>query len=272
MASATGTKAKVKFSDPFADVDIAPVTIPGVAEHDKISVRVKDDSGEYQLAGILSSGYNLIKNSIAHETALDIFSRLPYKFEELLGGKADPHGRTARYFDGKRYIHYFSSVEPIVEAEDLKLHLGACLRNSYDGSGKYVFEIYGLNPFCTNQYHQRNLFGFFEVRHTTNGSTHFDFEDAVRNLQVGASNLIAAAPRILEMKNKPLAIEDLRQAAKSELIPKSMWGDALAGIETATYFGLFQSLTALASHDLSGLSSLSYGQLIGDYFLPVAGK
>ena len=130
MLQGTGNekgKNKVVFSDPFAEVDIAAVEIPGVAEHDKISVRAKDDSGEYQLAGILSSGYNLIKNSLAHETALDIFSRSGYKFEKLLGGKADPHGRTARYFDGKRYIHYFASTEPIVRDGDLTLHLGAAV-------------------------------------------------------------------------------------------------------------------------------------------------
>ena len=267
-----GKKNKVEFSDPFAEVEITPVEIPGVAEHNNIAVRVKDDAGEWQKAGILSKGYNLVKNSLCYETALDIFSRSPFKFEELLGGKPDPHGKTARYFDGKRYLHYFASVDPIIETGDLKLHLGARLGNSYDGSGKYVFEIYGLNPFCTNQYLQRNLFGCFEVRHTVNGSFHFDMDDAIKNLSVGAQNVIAAAPRIVEMKNKPLEIEDVRNAAKNDIIPKSMWGEALAGIEVATYFGLYQSLTSLASHKLSGLSSLSYGQLIGEYFLPVAGK
>jgi hypothetical protein len=267
------SKAKVKgekeFSDPFAEVEITPIEIPGVAVHDNIAVRVKDDAGNWQKSGILSKGYNLIKNSLANETALDVFSRSPFKFVELLKGEKDPHGMTARFFDGKRYLHYYQSVDPVVRDGDLNLHIGALVRNSYDGSGKFAFEIYALNPFCTNQYHARNLFGFFEVRHTVNGSIHFDLDDAVANLARGAENIIAAAPRIVAMKNKPLEIEEIKSAVKAEIVPKSYWGEVIAGLEQATVFGLYQSLTFLASHKMPGLSRVSYGNLIGEHFLPV---
>ena len=258
------------FSNPFADVDISEVTIPGVESHNKVAVRVKDDAGDYHVAGILSKDYNLIKNSYAHETALDIFSRSPYKFTELFpDGHTDPHGKGSMYFDGKRYLHYFKSIDPIVEKNDLRLHLGALLKNSYDGGGKWAFEIYALNPFCTNQYHQRNALGFFEVRHTTNGTTHIDMEDTIRNLERGAQNIIAIAPRIIAMQDEPLQVEHITQAAKNKVVPASSWGSILSGIEGASVFALYQALTAYASHECNGLSSLNYGQLIGNHFLPI---
>ena len=250
--------SKSNFTNPFADVDIQPVTVAG-QEVNKIAVRVKDDSGEYQTQGFLSKDYNLLKNSRIKEIGEDIFSRSPYKWNNL---KTNWNGKT--YTD---FYHTEEVIETIENGGKVDLQLGCMLRNAYDGSGAYGMEFYILNPFCTNQYYARNQMGYFAFRHI--GDNEINLQDAVDNISVGAQNLISLAPIIKELKSVPLKIEDITSAKKNTAIPTSKWGDVLdsLAVEEATRFGLFQALTFVSSHKLSGISSISVGNSITDHML-----
>jgi len=260
---------KPTYSDPFASVDIQPVMVAGEEVPSKIAVRVKDDSGEYQVQGILGKDYQLLPNRKVKDIADDIMSRTGQQY----GG----YREIKTLWDGKRYVGYFASNNPIVNVKngnDLSLHLGLMAWNAYDGTRKSGFEIYALNPFCTNQYLSRNRFGFFAWRHMPNELGKIDVDDAMQQIAIGAQNLIAVAPRFSELKKTPLTVEKLLEAQAKTEMPISRWGEVLARLakEEPTLFGLFQALTFVASHNMSSLSAISIGSSITDYMIPMETK
>lgn len=256
--------SKSSFSNPFAPVDTQPVHVAG-QEVSKIAVRVQDDNGEHQVSGILGRDYNLISNQLAYDTASDVFTRSDLNWQTLV----DYRGKERIHFDGKRYIHHFITGEPIEQVCGQPCHLGALLYNSYDGSSRFGFELFLCNMHCTNQYISRNKFGFFAIRHTSNGQIHFDINDATAELADGAQRAIAVAPRISQLSEIPLTLEHLTAARQKTAIPASKWGDVLDQLakEDGTAYGLFQALTFTATHKLSGLSAISTGASITDFAL-----
>jgi hypothetical protein len=260
---------KASFSDPFAPVEVQPVSVAGETVPTRVAIRVRNDDGNFDVQGIVGRDYQMMPNRRVRDIGEDVMSRAPVD----LGG----FNPLKTLWNGKHYVDYFASRNPLVAvngtASELKLHLGVMLWNSYDGTRKTGIEIYALNPFCTNQYHSRNRFGFFAWRHTPGETVGIDTEEAMNNLAVGAENIIRIAPVIQELKAKPLAIEDLREAKAHIDFSQSLWGDVIdkLGNEERTHFGLFQAMTDIASHGISGMRSVVVGTSITDHFLKTEG-
>lgn len=250
---------KATFSNPFADVDMQPVQVAG-EDVAKVAVRVKDDKGEYKLAGILGKDYTVYKNSLARDVASDIMTRsgMPWKQLKTL-------------WDGKKYADYYYTENPITaiaNGSTYPLHLGMMTRNSYDGSSKFGFEFFIMNTICLNQYIARKIMGYFAVRHT--GHNDFDIEDALQNVSLGATRLTQLAPRLQQLTTRELTVADITQAANADLIPASHWGAALGTLEkemdAGKIFGLYQALTFVTSHKMQGFTSINAGDGVTEYF------
>jgi hypothetical protein len=253
---------KQEFSNAFADVEIQPIQVAGETVPTRVAVRVKDDAGEFGLAGIVGRDYQLLPNRKVRDIAEDIMSRTPDEY----GGFRNL--KTA--FDGKRYVDYFVSNNPIasiVNGDTTGLMLGLMVWNAYDGSRKTGFECFALNPFCTNQYHSRNRFGYFAWRHSPGQGV--DMEDAITSISHGVQNIIAIAPRLGLLKHTPLALPLIIEAKAATKLPQSRWGDVLdqLGEESDSAFGLYQALTNVASHKLTGMSAIDIGSSITEFFL-----
>ena len=253
------------FGNPFADVDIQPVSVSGETVPTRVAVRVRDDHGDFQVQGILGRDYQLLPNRKVRDVAEDIMSRAPEAFGGFRSLKT--------LWDGKRYVDYFASNLPIATVngrhKELSLSLGLMVWNSYDGTRKVGFEVFALNPFCTNQYHSRNRFGFFAWRHDPGEAGKIDVDEAMQSISVGFGNIVRVAPAIQDLKDRPLTTGTLLEAKAKTGLPQSRWGDvldALAG-EESNAFGLFQALTNVASHKLSGLAAIATGTSITEHFL-----
>ena len=249
------------FSNPFAEVEITPVTVSGQEITSKMAVRVQADDGEWSKApSIVSSDYKLIRNDVARDIGDDIMSRsgMPWKSLKTL-------------WDGKRWCAYSITENKIGDitggADNHPVHVGMMLRNSYDGSGVLGLEMFACNMVCSNQYIERNRFGYFAIRH--DNARDFDVQDAIENVSRGVDNIMAVAPKLSQMRSMELTARGIFDAHRNCTIPKSMWGDVLSrmALEEATVFGLYQALTNVASHQVGGFSSISVGQSIGNAFL-----
>lgn len=252
---------KQQYSNPFASVQIDPITILGETVSSKIAVRVQSDDGSWsETPAILSSDYKLIKNEVARDISSDIMSRSGYRWKEL-----------KTVWDGKKYVAFHITEQSLVNVgggnSDHPLHLGAMVKNSYDGSGVFGIELYACNIVCTNQYHDRNRFGYFSIRHDS--AKDFDVQDALENLSRGADKIIAVAPVLKQLRATPLTIGHILSARKNIKLPVSYWGDFLSQLdkEEPTVFGMFQAFTYLASHEMTGLNAIPVGESISKHIL-----
>lgn len=247
------------FSNKLAEVKTELVSVGGSQLSNKIAVSVRDDEGNFIPQSILSADYNLISNSRATEVMLDIFSRsgmvwAPFK----------------TIWNGKALVDYYktqSSIAVIRNGSAHEIHLGAMLRNSYDGSSCLGFDMFLLNCNCMNQWVSRNLFHSYNIRHT--GESEFDFEDAKNNLMIGTDAAIKIVPRIQSLQETPLQLADLTAIKENVLIPQTKWGDVLDNLkeQEQTRYGAFQALTFVSSHKCSGVHSINIGSSICNYFL-----
>ncbi len=263
------TKKTSEYTDPFAPVEIQPVSVAGETVPTRVAVRVKDDAGNFNVVGIVGKDYQLVTNRKLRDIADDIMARSP----ETLGGFQN----LKTLFNGKVYVDYFFSNNPITAIRNgtsLELSMGLMVWGAYDGTRKYGFEVFALNGHCFNEYHSRNRFGFFALRHTPGEQNVFDVDDALNNVARGVQNIITVAPMIGELKQRKLSAEGILLAKSNVKIPTSRWGDVLdqLGHEEPNDFGLYQALTNVASHKLTGLSAIDVGSSITDYFLPVGDK
>lgn len=262
MAKTSGT-----FGDPFADVDIQPISVAGETVPTRIAVRVKDDGGDFRVQGILGKDYPLLPNRKVRDMAEDIMSRAP---KELGGFKP-----LKTLWDGKRYVDYFVSNSPVAregnaKASHLDLMLGLMVWNAYDGTRKTGFEVFALNPWCTNQYHSRNRLGYFAWRHVPGEINAIDADEALENISRGIGNIIAIAPAINDMRAVPLTVPMIADAKAKTDIPQTRWGDvldALAQEKDDSKFGLYQAMTSVCSHKLTGLTAINTGTGVTEFFL-----
>lgn len=258
---------QLQFTDPYAEVIVEELSAGGEIITSKKAIKVMDDENNFQTVGIVSKDYNLIQNSMAKDVADDIFTRSPYDWKSLI----DIRGKERLHWDGKRMNHFYITDETIANINGGDIRLGALLRNSYDGSSVFGFELYLCNMKCTNQYISRNQFGYFSIKHTANGQLHFDLEDAVNELSQGAQRAIAVAPKIDALSNLPVEVNSIENVYRNIDFPKSKWGDVIEKLssEKKTMFGLFQALTFVCTHELSVLPSLKSGNSITNYFLNI---
>jgi hypothetical protein len=258
VASGTAVEKSV-FSNPFADIDMQPVQVAG-EDVAKVAVRVKDDKGEYRVAGILGKDYTVYKNSLVRDVVSDIMTRSGMLWKNL-----------KTLWDGKKYIDYFHTEEPITAIKNgatYPLHLGMMARNSYDGSSKLGLEFFIMNQICANQYIARKQMGYFAIRHT--GDNGFDVNDALQNISEGATRLTQFAPRLEHFISQDLTVADITAAANADLIPASHWGTALSTldkeVDAGKIFGLYQALTFVTSHKMQGFTAIGKGDEITNYF------
>lgn len=251
------------FTDPFAETKFETISVGSKEVDSKVAVCVKDDDGEFQVAGWVSTGYNLIDNKRVDEIGTDIMSRSGHEWKPL-----------KTLWDGKKFARYFITKESITEIESdnpelpaRPLHLGLMMRNAYDGKGAFGEELFVCDHSCMNQFISRNRFGFFIINH--DDKSEYMIEDAVKNLSSGMQKLIDVAPVFREMSQAPLSANHIIQARKGTMLPESMWGKVLLrlSIESCTMFGLYSAMTYIASHQLKGFNQLSIGNTITDHFL-----
>jgi hypothetical protein len=250
--------SKPVFSDPFAAVDLQPVVVAGETVPTRVAVRVQADDGQYAVNGILGRDYQLLTNRKVRDLAEDILSRAQDQYGAFHSIKT--------LWNGKVYIDYFAS-EGSLTRNGLDLKLGLLAWNSYDGTRKTGFEVYALNPTCTNQYHSRNRLGFFAWRHTPGEAQQIDTEDALQQISVGAQNIIKVAKEIEVFKAVDLTPKLLKDARKYTEMPSSKWGEVIDHIEEDTKFGLYQALTNVASHELTGMNASTIGSSITEFFV-----
>ncbi len=253
-------KVEITTTNPFADVTLEKVMVAG-QEVNKRSVMIKDDLDEYRPISVVGPEYNLVPNSVCRDVMDDVMSRSEYGWREL-----------KTFWDGKRFIQMHitrDAITSVRNGQEYPLHVGLMVRNSYDGSSAFAFEMYACNMVCSNQYINRNRFGFFAMRHTPGESGKWDVNDALQNVGVGADNLLRMAPQIQQMMGEPLTADHIINARQSIKLPDSYWSNTLDRLdeEPRTRFGLFQALTGTASHDVKGVRSLRVGDSVGTYFL-----
>lgn len=250
-------KVRQEFTNPFADVETSPVTVAGEEIASKVAVRVKADDGAWsRTPAIMSADYRLLHNNIARDVGADIMSRSGMAWRNL-----------KTMWDGRRFTDFFISENRVVELENgHKVAIGLMLRNSYDGSCVFGLELFMCNMVCTNQYHDRNRFGFYAIRHDS--ARKFDVQDALENLASGVERSIAFAPSINALQKKPLTTTAIIEAHKAETIPESMWGKAIGQLanEPGTMFGLLQALTFVVSHEMRGFNSITVGENVMHHF------
>ena len=253
-------RTDLKSTDPFADVMLEKVTVAG-QEVNKRAVMVRDDLGEFKPVSVVGPEYNLVPNSVCRDVMADVMSRSEYDWKPL-----------KNFWDGKRFIQMYitnDAITAVKNGQEYPLHVGLMVRNTYDGSGAFSFEMYACNMVCTNQYINRNRFGFFAMRHTSGEAGKWDVNDALGNIGVGADNLLQLAPRIQEMMGQSLTVDHIVDAREKIKLPDNKWANVLDRLsdEPRTRFGLFQALTGTASHEVKGFSSLRVGDSVGTYFL-----
>ena len=250
-------------ADVYAPVSLRPVQVDGEEVANKRAVVIENDKTQKpETVSVQSANYKLWSNAVVKDAMDDIMTRSEWGWRHL-----------RQHWDGKRYIDMFITDEPVTSIEDgttHPIHVGLAGNNSYDGSLMIGAEIYGCNTQCLNQYIARNLFGYFALRHSEGGENGaFDIADALEELTRGAQRVMAVAPRIRQLQQTPLTADLIVKVRQAEVVPARNWGDVLTrlGSEEPNGFGLFQALTAVTSHDITGRSSLTWGEKVGAHFL-----
>lgn len=247
----------MSFSNPYVDVEAHNVSVGG-KEVKKVGIMVRNDDGDFECSGVLSADYQLIKNSIARDVVSNIQARSNMKWKSL-----------KVMWDGKKYCHYYHTESPITsikangQAHDIVL--GMMNRNSYDGSWCWGLEFYLMNMVCTNQYVSRNQFGYYNIRHV--GADDYDIQDALQNVSISSERALAVAPKIEALTALPATLATIIKARKETNMPTSKWGEVIEALEGSTMFSLYQAMTYVSSHSLTGFSSVNVGASITDWAL-----
>jgi len=249
-----------KSTNPFTEVNLEPVQVAG-QEVAKTAVTIKDDDGNIQLAGIQGPEYQLITNHQVRDFIDDLTSRSQDTFRPL-----------KTIWDGKRFATMHISENRIASysnGHERGLFVGIMGRNSYDGTSMFGLEMFAFDIECANQFHHRNRFGYFAIRHTPDARNKFDVNDALQNLSAGAQSIIEAAPVIQSLRTKPLNHQLLIETKQKTDVPTSRWGAVLdqLGKEEDNAFGLFQALTNVTTHNMSGFSGVQSNNSVCQYFL-----
>lgn len=253
----------IKTTNPYAEVELVTPQINGRDMETRQVVMVKDDEGVYQESGVVSKGYQLIKNELAHGILEDIVTRSGEPFHDLRGA----------HWDGKRYVEYKMSDRSLFEVQrngvNRTAKIGIALQNSYDGSCALRVQMFIALLECSNQCIESNLFGSFSLKHQIggNGEGLINVEDAVSQIGEGAQRLIAAAPVMERLGDIPLTLDMLKLARRETKLAEGHWGRVIDRTESDTAWGLYNALTSVASHDVAGNNGLTIGNNIGRLFL-----
>jgi hypothetical protein len=174
-------------------------------------------------------------------------------------------------WDGKKYFDYFYTTNPMItlkNGHEYPLHLGMMVRNAYDGTSVFGLEFYIMNMICTNQFIARKAMGYFAIRH--DGNEKFDIEDSLQNVSIGAKKIVEIAPRYTRMIESPIGIQNIVNARLADLIPDTQWGNVIEQLgkelDYGKAFGLYQALTFVTSHKMSGVNSIKKGNDVTEYF------
>lgn len=254
-------RTKLITKDPFTDVVLQRVQAGG-EELRQQAIMVKDDEGRFIHNGaIVGPEYTLVPNSICRDVLDDVMSRSKYEWTAMLTN-----------WNGKQFqqlFHTTTAITEIANGGSHPIHVGLMIRNSYDGTMAFGFEIFAMNMICQNQYIQRNRFGYFSMRHTPGEAGSWDVNDALENVGIGAEKIIQIAPRIELLRSEPLTTTRLLETKAGVNIPNSNWGHVLDRLqaEEENRFGLYQALTAVCTHDIGGFTGSKYNNEVGNLFL-----
>lgn len=276
-------KSKIKSSNPFTDVRMVS-SYDGSGNERKnhrvieILQDVENRNGfeaepEWIDIATVGNDYQLIPNEVVKNVADDIMSRCDTEFEAITVSR-DKEQRVKQLWNGKSFQMFYRSSEPVAVMNGNRNHelfIGLMFKNSYDLSFSFSIEVFAINGYCTNEYYSRNRFGYFSIRHTPGSFDResFEFADALNNISAGVQNVVKVVPRLEELTAKPLTVDDICRTKKGLKFPKTSWVDVLdqLDLEEKNHFGLYQALTNVAIHKITGASALTAGNAIGEYFL-----
>ena len=266
----------VKSSDPFRPVRVQELDSHGSRLSHRMAVAYWDeehttDDGiytpeEWKPITVTSSNYQLIPN----REALDVV-------EQVLSQTGIAFTRKAALWNGVRVVAHWISVEKsgdIIGADSgpHPVHIGVRLTNSYDGSSQMVLEVFGVNFTCMNQFVASNVVESFKLRHT-GGSDGLSVGEALNQLGDSFNRVVAMMTSMSVLTRIPLHVEDLVAAQSAITLPRIYWSDVLEGLGNRdnwtqgypTMYTLFQSLTAVATHQVPGFSSIEASERVGTW-------
>ena len=187
--------------DKFAPVALEPVVIHGV-DTGRLSVVLDDPVRGKTPVGIVGKNYGVWSNYDAMKVAEEILHRSRYSWNPV-----------HEIWDGKHYQSFWQTSEALIELPAVgdAIRLGLRLENSYDGSCKLRIAVMAYVLTCTNGMISDQRWGVFSVRHDR--SKHVDWDDAVTQLQSGATNLLDSADHFQAMTRHPFALPSLLTVA-----------------------------------------------------------
>ena len=259
------SNTKVVFSDPFTEVVERPLYADSVLSSRR-AILAKDRDGEFREVGVVSNGYQLIHNSLALDIVSDIQSRTEFGWRTLKTvWPADKGYKFSQLDVSDRKIETFDH-----NGKANEMYLGMMTRNSYDGSTAFGFELFLFNMLCSNQYINRNRFGYFSIRHDDNRS--FDIQDSVRSVHDGVGRAIETAPRFRSLQTRSVDLKALVGIRHDldKTLPGCGWGETIKRLDGDTQWDVYQAMTNYLSHEKDGLSSLRQNDQITTYFLNAA--
>lgn len=251
----TSANARVRVSDPLAEVRISPVRVNGSSVSNK-GIEILNDEGEWECINIHSSTYNLIPNSIVAETTSQILADTAIQWEP-----------TSEVWTGRYWAKLFMS-DMTVDAPRVgdALSLGLRIENSYDGSSQFRFVLMAYVLSCTNGLVSPKNFTSYRLRHTT--GRQFLTDEAVSVIRSGMDEVMEIVPMVERLGDIPLTIELLSRVARETGLPNGEWGHITKNLHGAeTVWDLMQAITHRLTHHGRGKSGLLYQEAVGDYFL-----
>lgn len=255
MSKMSSLRRTVKVTDPYAPVQLAPVSVGGESVS-QVGVEILNDQESWECINIHSQGYQLISNSLVQQTAREItsLSSMNWKEERTIW--------TGRYLS---LMYRSDKVVDLPEVGDA-VALGFRATNSYDGSAKFRLDLMAFVLSCTNGMMSPRYFSTYTLKHIA--AQEFDLNEAVSVINAGLDTLEKIAPRIATLSTIPLDLKMLAKVAKQVNLTNRDWAYIVKNLENAhSTWDLFQLVTHQITHNGSGRAIINTSEQVGDYFL-----
>jgi hypothetical protein len=235
--------------NPFAEIEVTPLhTRDGMLSAGK-SVRIRDEEqpAGWDEIGVVSQNYLLVHNARVKTVVDQIADKSPIKDWQ----------QRKLFFDGKRFVYALTSdrITAEVTPGDV-VRFGLIAYNSYDGSRTLSIGAYAEHLVCSNGMTSDMYFARFTFKHHQ-GNVNWDeqTEQAFQALiPQSRARLIKFAQMLTRLKNKPLAVPDLKTLRDEHLkdLSTGTWGkviDQFIRKENNNAFGFLDACTNVFWHN-----------------------
>ncbi len=171
-------RRNTNISDPFAPVKLVPLTTPDGSPSSRNAVMIEENDGDTEV-GVVSTGYQLVRNDDVFNIALDVLGRTGLYHEDA-----------GMIFDGKRYRQRWvlPDLQMEVRPDDL-VHVTLDVINSYDASTLFGLSFNARRLICANGMMIDYMLGGFRFRH-------WGHDGFVEELQVAANRVQSVAENL----------------------------------------------------------------------------